>query len=114
MSTPTLHTLPTAVVGVSGGDPVGVSEAAGTWTVAQVSVGSTATLIKAATAGRRSITIVNHGTTPVYLGGSGVTTANGVLLPGTEGASLTLCHTAAVYGITASGTQTVSYSEESD
>lgn len=73
----------------------------------QVSVAATATLIAALRSGRRSITVEQLGTTAVYLGGSGVTTANGVLLAGTVGSSVTMNFTGALYGITASGTQTV-------
>lgn len=78
----------------------------------QVSVGTSATAIVAARARRRSVTIVNHGTTDVYVGGTGVTTGNGVLLPGTKGAAITIETTAAVSAVVGSGTQTVSYFEE--
>lgn len=79
----------------------------------QVSVGATATLISAARigapgTGRVALTVVNTSTAPVYLGGSGVTTTTGTLLPGILGASVTINTQAAVYGITASGSETVS------
>lgn len=74
---------------------------------AQVSVGATATLIAALRSGRRSITIEQLGTTAVYIGGASVTTSNGILLPGTAGSSVTLNTTAAIFGITASGSQSV-------
>lgn len=77
----------------------------------QVSVASTATQIVAARASRRSLLIVNHGTTDVYIGGSGVTTANGVLLKGTAGTGITIPTNAEVYAIVGSGTQTVSFIE---
>jgi len=40
-------------------------------------------------------------------GGGGVTTGTGQLLPGVKGASLTIPTTAAIYGVVATGTQTV-------
>ncbi len=75
---------------------------------AQASVGATATSIVGARTGRGAVTVENHGTTAVYLGGSGVTAATGLLLPGVVGASVTIPTQAAVYGITATGTQAVS------
>lgn len=79
----------------------------------QVSVAATAggTVIAALRAGRNAITIINGGSTAVYIGVSGVSTTTGALLPGVAGAALTIPTTAAVYGITASGTQTVSFLE---
>ncbi len=77
----------------------------------QATVATTATLIAAARTGRVSITIINGGTTDVLVGGSGVTTANGLLLTGTKGASVTINTSAAVYGIVGTGTQAVSYLE---
>lgn len=76
----------------------------------QVSVTTGATPIVAARA-RGAVTIVNSGTVDVFLGGSGVTILNGVLLPGVKGASFTINNGAAVYGIVGAGTQTVSYIE---
>jgi hypothetical protein len=73
---------------------------------------SPAVLIAAARAGRRVITIINSGTTAAYIGGLGVTALTGALLPGVVGASLVLAVTGAVYGITASGSCTVSFVEE--
>lgn len=86
-------------------------EKANTLATGQVSVGNTATLIAAARAGRKSITIINAGTTDVYLGASGVATGTGLLLYGQKGAGITIDGGAAVYGIVASGSQTVSYLE---
>ncbi|HEY7298559.1 MAG TPA: hypothetical protein VH684_11540 [Xanthobacteraceae bacterium] len=74
---------------------------------AQVSVGTSATQIVSARAGRNQLVIANHGTTAVYIGGSGVATSTGILLPGTVGATITIPTSAAVYGIVASGSQTV-------
>lgn len=83
---------------------------------AQVSVGSTATLIAAARTGvsgtgRVSITITNTTTTAIYLGGSGVTTGTGQYLAGVVGASATFNTTAAIYGIVATGSAAVAESE---
>lgn len=91
-----------------GNNPVGTAS----FSPAQVSVGTGATLIAAARTGavgtgRVSITVTNTSTTPVYLGGSGVTTSTGQLLPGILGASVTINTTAAVYGIVGTGTETV-------
>lgn len=77
----------------------------------QATVGATATLICAGMYGRGSVTIVNHGTVDVFLGGSGVAAGTGVLLPGTKGASIKLDTDADVYGIVATGTQAVSFVE---
>jgi hypothetical protein len=74
----------------------------------QATVAATATLIIAARRGRDTVVIENHGTTPVYLGHSGVTTTTGLLLPGVVGASVAIETTEAIYGIVASGTQVVS------
>lgn len=79
----------------------------------QVSVDNTAggTQIVAARAGRQSVVIINHGTTDVYVGATGLTTSTGALLPGVKGAALTITGEAAVFGIVATGSQTVSYVE---
>ena len=78
---------------------------------AQGSVTTTAASLVAARAGRRSVTIENTGTTPVYIGGSGVTSTTGFLLPGVAGASVTLNFSGAVYAVTASGTAAVTLYE---
>jgi hypothetical protein len=60
--------------------------------------------------GRAAVTIINPpGGVTVYIGNTGVTTANGQILP--SGWSLTLNTTAAVFGIVATGTQTVGFVE---
>lgn len=92
----------------SPGGQLCTNTASATMTPAQVSVGATATLIAALRSGRNSITVENTGTTAIYLGGSGVTTSTGVLLPGVLGASITLNYSGALYGITTTGSQTVS------
>lgn len=81
------------------------------FTPAQVSVAATATQIAASRTGRNLIDVVNTTTTAVYLGGSGVTTSTGLLLPGIVGASVTIPFTGALYGIVATGTATVTEAE---
>lgn len=93
--------------------PISVSNIDGEGSIAtnQVSVTTTAGTVVAARAGRRSLLIVNHGTTDVYLGPATVTTANGLLLPGVKGASVSIPTTALVQGIVATGSVTVSFIE---
>lgn len=98
-SVDTSHGLPTSPAGLS------------TLATAQVSVAATATVIAAARTGRSQVTVTNLGTTDVFLGGSGVTTTTGILLTGTKGASVTLTFAGALYGIVATGTQSVSVAE---
>lgn len=75
----------------------------------QVSISNSATQIIAAGT-RQGVLITNPSTTvTVFIGGSGVTTGNGQeLLPS---CSLSLPVVSAVYGIVATGSQTVSYVE---
>lgn len=98
---------------VSGAVTAGITSIDGEGSIAsaQVSVTTTAATVVASRAGRRSLLIVNHGTTDVWLGPATVTAVNGVLLPGVKGASISIPTTALVQGIVASGTQTVSYIE---
>lgn len=77
----------------------------------QVSVGTTATLIVPARAGRRALTIVHEGTADIRYGAAGVTTGTGALLAGTKGTSMTAPVTGALYGIVGTGTQPLSYVE---
>lgn len=77
------------------------------FTTAQVTVGTTATLLSPSRDGADEVTIENLGTTQVFLGKADVTASNGFPLPGVAGASLTLPATEAVYGVVASGTQAV-------
>jgi hypothetical protein len=67
--------------------------------------------IVAARATRGDVTIVNGGTTDIWLGNSGVAIGTGVLLAGFKGAAVTIPTTAAVFGITGAGSQVVSYIE---
>jgi hypothetical protein len=52
--------------------------------------------------------VINQGVTPIFLGGSGVTTSTGALLAGVVGASKTIAYTGAIYGIASGAAQTVS------
>jgi hypothetical protein len=74
----------------------------------QVAVALTATQIIAANT-RQGLLITNPSTVTVFVGGSGVTASTGQEL--LAGQSLSLPVTSAVYGIVATGTQTVSYLE---
>jgi hypothetical protein len=96
-------------VGVNN-NPVG----SGALATSQASIGTAAAQIVAARAGvagtgRIAVTLVNAGSATVYFGASGVTTTTGMPLP--AGASATLDTQAAIYGIAASGTQTIGVME---
>jgi len=118
-----LTSLPTLVAGsaligkvgvdqTTPGTTNGVTEVGSSnWAVTQVSVATTATSIVAARSARQAVVITNLGSTPVYLGGSGVTTSAGALLPGVVGASKVIPTSAAVYGIVVSGAQSISVEE---
>lgn len=99
------------LVGTSASPNVSTTQGNGTIASAQVSVATTATQLVAARATRQAVTIVNHGTTDVLIGLSGVTTSTGLLLAGVKGQTITIYTTAAVYGIVGTGTQTVSVLE---
>lgn len=75
----------------------------------QVAVGATATLIVAANPGRDFVTIVNNAAVDVFLGGPGVTIANGQLLAGVKGTTLNIGATSAVFGVVATATSPVSF-----
>jgi hypothetical protein len=73
-----------------------------------VSVGVTATTLPAsALAGRQRLLIQNVGTASVFVGGAGVTTANGIEIQVFGNLSLDVSSTVSVSGIVASGTQNV-------
>ena len=82
--------------------------------VGQATVDATAggTLIVPAQPGRAGVIIENLGTTDVYIGVSGVTTATGFLIPGTKGANVPVTFTGAIYGITGGGSATLAYWSE--
>lgn len=95
--------------GGGGATPIGTTNFA----TAQVGVANTATLIAAARTGaagtgRAAITVTNTGNTAVYLGNtSAVTTSTGQLLPVGAGSSVTINTQSAVYGVAATGSETV-------
>lgn len=76
----------------------------------QVSVGTGATLIAPARAGRNKVKVTMIGAVDAFIGASGVTVSTGDLLLGTKGSSVTIETSAAVYGIAGSAV-TVSYME---
>lgn len=78
----------------------------------QISVGASSTLILAANTSRIAITVINNGTTNVFIGLTGVATTTGHLLVGIAGYPMKIRSSAAIYGIAASGSQSVSYLEE--
>lgn len=78
---------------------------------AQVSVGTSSTLIAAARAGRSKITVAIGAANGCALGNSGVTTSTGLLLPAVAGTTFTLDSNAALYGACTS-TTTVSFVEQ--
>lgn len=80
----------------------------------QVTIAATSTVIAAARATRRAITVVNHGTTDVFIGLAGVATTTGVLLKGIAGGGITFETTVAINGIVGAGTQVISFAEEYD
>lgn len=92
---------------------VATTRVGATLNTAQVSVANVATLILASNANRKKLLLVNNGSTSVYIGNSGVTTTTGQLLLGMAGYPLPIYFTGAVYGISSSGSQTISYHEES-
>ncbi len=79
----------------------------------QVTVDTTAggILIKAFNPSRRSIIIRNQGGTDAYVGPNGLTTATGLLIKAGESVSFDR-NTAAIWGIVAAGSTTMSYLEE--
>ena len=95
-----------ALGSVTVNNPVGAAGLA----TAQASIGTTAAQIVAARTGavgtgRVTVTIFNTGSTTVFVGASGVTTASGAQIQ--PGASRTINTTAAIFGIVASGTGAV-------
>lgn len=83
------------------------------FTATQVSVGTTATLIAAANPNRKFIEIANTTAAALFIGGPTVATTTGHSLAATSG-RLTLSgavSTAAIYGIVAASTNTVTVLE---
>lgn len=73
------------------------------------SVTNTSALLVAAAAGRRKILVQNLGDKKVYLGASGVSTANGIQLPPGADLELEIGPALALHSVAASGTQDVRY-----
>jgi hypothetical protein len=79
----------------------------------QITIATTATLIRSTNANRSAIVVVNHGSTNVFIGfNSAVTTSTGIMLVGIPGSSLTFQTRSDIYGIAASGTQAIGFYEE--
>ena len=94
---------------------VRTKEIGSAFTTGQISIDTTVggKLIIAANANRMRLLLQMTGTTQdVYIGPSGVTTSTGALFSAIKGNQFLLRTSAAVYGIVASGTQTISYIEE--
>ena len=75
-------------------------------TSSQVSVGTTATLLVAASTFDQTVWVHNSGGA-LYIGGSNVTTANGYKLDTDDKMQLPVGDNEGLYGIVASGTNTV-------
>ena len=76
-------------------------------TSAQVSVGVAATVLVASTGFDQTVWLHNSGGGIVYLGDSGVTTSNGYKLDNGDKMQLLVGDHEGLYGVTASGTNTV-------
>ena len=74
---------------------------------AEVSVATTATVIASGDSDGCVATIKNVGSADVYLGGSSVTTANGVALGASAAMSFDLDAGEKLYGIVATGTNAI-------
>ena len=100
-----------------------VTQASGPWTTIErgatidssnVSVTTSNTSIVASATDRRSVTLQNLGTDYVYLGKTGVAANTGVRLAPGQTFVLDKSPNAALFGLAASGTQTVSIFIEKD
>lgn len=81
----------------------------------QVSVTTSSTQLLAASTTRRAATFTNHSTSVnVFIGPTGVTTANGILLTPGSSATFSDAPRAAYFAVAASGTQTVGTLAESN
>lgn len=74
---------------------------------AQVTVGTTATVLVAATGFDQTAWLHNSGGGVVYIGGSNVTTTNGYKLDNGDKMELPVGDHEALYGVTATGTNVV-------
>ncbi|OEJ64649.1 hypothetical protein [Magnetovibrio blakemorei] len=85
---------------------------ASSYSTAAVVVGVAAGLVVAANAARKSVTIQNLGAQPIYLGGAGVTVADGLEVAANGGAFTLSGVSAAVYAISGTAGQDVRVLEE--
>jgi hypothetical protein len=76
-------------------------------TSSQVSVSTTATLLVAANIMDQTVWLHNSGGSALYIGASNVTTSNGYKLDNDDKMELPVGDNEALYGIVASGTNTV-------
>jgi len=76
-------------------------------TSTQVSVGTTATILAAATNFDQTVWLHNSGGGVVYIGAANVSTTNGYKLDNGDKMELPVGDHEALYGVTASGTNTV-------
>jgi hypothetical protein len=74
---------------------------------AQISVGTTATLLVAANIMDQTVQLHNLGGGAVYIGNASVTTSNGYKMDNTDKLQIPVGDNEALYAITASGTHTV-------
>ena len=72
-----------------------------------ITVTTTATLLMAATQTATRHIYINPGANDTYIGGSNVTSTDGVVLPKNAVAEIVLPPLNALYGITASGSHTI-------
>ena len=72
-----------------------------------ITVTTTATLLVASTATATRHIYINPGANDTYIGGSNVTSTNGVVLPKSTIAEIVLPPLNALYGITASGSHDI-------
>jgi hypothetical protein len=76
-------------------------------TSAQISVGTTATLLVAANIAYQTVSLHNLGGGAVYLGDANVTSSNGYKLDNGDKMQLLVGDNESLYGVTASSTHTV-------
>lgn len=74
----------------------------------QVTIGTSPTLIRAGHPTRHVIGIINYGPTDVYVGKEDVTTTTGLHVKG-NGTSVSAAISGPLWGVVASGTQSISY-----
>jgi hypothetical protein len=85
----------------------------GTLTTGQIAPGTTATSIIGVNLNRIRIVLTQMSTTPVFIGASGVTSSTGDYIPGIVGYMKVIRSSAALFGVVASGTGSISFAEES-